>query len=115
MITLTPNSTPDARSIALQILQLVTDPVAAKARLDELEALLDKANKVVAAADSVKAEQAAANRQIADREAAANDQLNRLLRREHDVAEREAVVVAREPEIARRWSMLQAAFGDELK
>jgi hypothetical protein len=101
--------------MAMQILQMVTDPVAARTRLDELEAALNNANAVVASADSIKTEQAATNKQLADREAHASDLLTALLRREHDVSQRENDCTAREAEIKRKMTALQAAIGDELK
>lgn len=59
MITLTPSSTPQDISMARDILALVSDPVAAKARLDELESMLVRANNGLDAANQLNAEAAA--------------------------------------------------------
>jgi hypothetical protein len=94
---------------------LLSDPVASSRRLEVLEEMVAKANKVVSAADGVKAEQTKTNEQLIARAVDTREKLSRVLLRESDVTEREKVCDSREAEIKRRWDALVAAVGGGLK
>lgn len=101
MITLIPSSTPQDISMARDILALVADPVAAKARLDELDSALVRANNGIDAANQLYA--AATAKMSAHEEAA------------HALAEKTAAFNEYNAARTRQLDELEASLTDRQK